>query len=325
MSKGFVSALLAQVRDNTQPYGGNLHSKRTSNERKAMTTLESREDAANGSLRTTVRSIALAIVFVSPGFLLRLLLNLLADVKISLLSASILNFGLAAFGALVVFPKVLKQPFGELPLADYRRRLGFYWPEKPWRHVALGIVLALCTLSGMLASSLLTGRYVLDWRTIDLEHLVFSLNPGVWEEFFFRGIIMLVLLQRMLTHKQAALIQIVLFGLTHIKGFAIWAWVDVLSVMIMAVAFTYAAYKTRTLIAGIVFHFIHDSLLSVVQVPAGEYIGFRENIIFFTLLWLMVGVACWVVKAATERLGVRSQAELYEAGSEVIRISFGTP
>jgi membrane protease YdiL (CAAX protease family) len=70
----------------------------------------------------------------------------------------------------------------------------------------------------MLAGSLLTGRYVLDWRVLNLEHLVFSLNPGIREEFFFRGIIMVVLLQHVRTVRQAALIQIVLFGLTHIKG-----------------------------------------------------------------------------------------------------------
>jgi hypothetical protein len=280
-----------------------------------MGTLESRSGASKGLLRKTVRSIALALVFVSPGFLLRLLLNLSMDVEISVLSASVLNFGLAALGAFVVFPKMLKQPFGEVPLAEYSRRLGFYLPMKPWKHVALGVVLALCTLGGMLAGSLLTGRYVLDWRVISLEHLVFSLNPGIWEEFFFRGIIMVVLLRSIRTIGQAALIQIVLFGLTHIKGLDAWAWVDVVSVMILAAAFVYTAYKTRTLIAGIVFHFFHDSLLYIMQVPGGDYIGLRENLAFFLALWVMVGVACLVVKAATERLSIRSEAELYEAGS----------
>jgi hypothetical protein len=279
-----------------------------------MNTLRSRS-GSGGLLTDLVRPIALAIVFVSLGFLLRFLLNLAMDVEISVLFASVLNFGLAAIGAFVVFPQVIKQPFGEVSLPEYTRRLGFYLPAKAWRHVALGVVLALCTLGGMLVGSLLTGRYVLDWRTISLEHLVFSLNPGVWEEFFFRGIIMVVLLRRVRTLGQAALIQIVLFGLTHIKGLDGWAWVDVASVMILAAAFVYTAYKTRTLVAGIVFHFLHDSLLYVVQVPGGEYIGLQENLGFFVALWVMVGVACWVAKVAAERLGVQSEAELYEVGT----------
>jgi hypothetical protein len=62
--------------------------------------------------------------------------------------------------------------------------------------------------------------------------------------------------------------------------------------MILAAVFVYTAYKTRTLIAGIVFHFLHDALLYLVQVPGGEYIGFGENLAFFLALWLMAGVAC---------------------------------
>ena len=126
---------------------------------------------------------------------------------------------------------------------------------------------------------------------------------------------MVVLLQRVRTIRQAALIQILLFGLTHVKGFDVWGCVDVASVMILGTAFVYVAYKTRTLVAGIVFHFLHDSLLYVVQVPGGDYFGLRENLAFFVALWVMVGVACLVARVAAERLGVRSEAELYEVGA----------
>lgn len=280
-----------------------------------MDTLESMTGASSGRLRNMVRSIALAVVFVSPGFLLRLLLKVLMHVEMSVLFASVVNFGLGALGAFVVFPKGIKQPFGAVSLAEYARRLGFYLPVKAWKHVALGVVLALCTLGGMLAGSLLTGRYVFDWRTFNLEHLVFSLNPGVWEEFFFRGVVMVVLLQRVRTIRQAALIQIVLFRLAHVKGLDLWDCVDVASVMILGTALVYVAYKTRTLAVGIVFHFLHDSLLYVLQVPGGEYFGLRENLAFFVALWVMVGVACLVARVAAERLGVRSEAELYEVGA----------
>ena len=63
------------------------------------------------------------------------------------------------------------------------------------------------------------------------------------------------------------------------------------------------------------FHFLHDSLLYLVQVPGGEYFGLRENLAFFVALWVMVGVACLVARVAAERLGVRSEAELYEVGA----------
>jgi membrane protease YdiL (CAAX protease family) len=125
----------------------------------------------------------------------------------------------------------------------------------------------------MLIGSLLTGRYELNWSTVNISHTIFSINPGVWEEYFYRGVIMFLLLIATRSLKRAALIQIVLFGLSHIKGFDLWSWIDVISVMFLAVAFTYAAYKTRTLVAGIVFHFLNDALLFLPQVPGGEYIG----------------------------------------------------
>ena len=77
----------------------------------------------------------MAFIFVSPGFLLRLLLKLAFDVEISALLASVLNFGLAAIGAFVVFPKGIKQPFGEASLAKYTHR-----NEEVWCPVRDGII-----------------------------------------------------------------------------------------------------------------------------------------------------------------------------------------
>jgi membrane protease YdiL (CAAX protease family) len=263
-------------------------------------------------LNDTVRPIALAFVFTTLGFALRAVLAILLDVEISKLVASVINFILAAVGAFYVFPKLLKQPFGPVGLGEYTRRLGFTLPRKAWKHVVLGVLLAACTLGGMLVSALLTGRYVVDWSRVSLSHIVFSLNPGVWEEFFYRGIIAIVLLKRAKSVRQAALIQIALFGLAHIKGLNLLSWVDVVSVMIIAAAFTYAAYKTRTLIAGIVFHFLHDVFLLFVQVPDGSSTGFGDQATFFAALWIGVGIACLFVKVAADKLGVQAQAELYQ-------------
>ena len=88
----------------------------------------------------------------------------------------------------------------------------------------------------MMLGFILTGRYVLDWSTITLSHTVFSLNPGVWEEFAYRGIIMFVLLGSVQSLRQAAFIQTLIFGLLHLGGTDLWSWVDVVSVMIITVA-----------------------------------------------------------------------------------------
>ena len=267
------------------------------------------------SMRGTIRPIALAIVFSTLGFGLRAALKLLLDVELAKWIASLANLALAAFGAFVVLPRWLKQPFGEVGLAEYSRRLGFYLPAGAWKHVLLGIVLALCTLSGMWVGSLLGGGYALDGSSLTLSHVLFSLNPGVWEEFFYRGITMIVLLKCTRSIRQAALIQILIFGLLHVKGVDLWSWVDVVTVMVIAVAFTYSAYKTRVLLSGIVFHFFHDLFLLVVQSPGGEAAGFAQRGLFYLALWIMVGVACLAIKVAAEKLGVQAQDELYRSAA----------
>jgi len=266
------------------------------------------------STRNKIRAVALSVLFMSLGFFIRLIFKMTLDVEMSKIFASVLNFALATLGAFIVFPGLLEQPFGKIPLSEYRQRLGFYWPANAWKHVLLGILLSLCTLGGMLVASHLTGRYVLDWSNITLSHTIFSINPGIWEEFFFRGIIMAVLLKSAKSVKQAALYMILIFGVLHIKGFGLWSLVDVISVMIITIAFTYVAYKTRNLLAGMVFHFIHDSLLFFVQVPEGEYLGLNENLLFYFCLWIMVGVACLIVKFTTDQQGVRETTELYMVG-----------
>ena len=113
--------------------------------------------------------------------------------------------------------------------------------------------------------------------------------------------------------KRAASIQIIIFGLGHIKGVGLWDWVDVLTVMILAIGFTYVAYKTRALLAGIVFHFFHDALLFFVQLSDDAITSTMDNITFFGLLWIMVGVACWLTKILTERFNIQAGQELYLA------------
>ncbi len=245
------------------------------------------------------------------GMLVAMVLGMLFDLELSKLARSIINLAVNVVGFFFLFFKVYAAPFGPIPFKDYLQRLGIYWPKDGWRHLVLGVILAGCTLSGMLGASLLTGRYVLDWNNLNLDQFVFSLSPGIFEEIFYRGMIMMLLLSVTKSVKKAFLGQVLIFGLAHIKGVDLMAFVEVLSVMIIAVAFTYAAYKTRALVAGMVFHFLHDAFLFFVQPPEATYIGITENVIFYALLWGMVGMGCAAIWFATERLQIRGERELY--------------
>ena len=163
----------------------------------------------------------------------------------------------------------------------------------------------------MLLASILTGKYELNFKSVTVTHLVFCLNPGIWEEVFYRGIQMMILLRLAKSLQKAAAIQIILFGLLHIKGISILSSIDAVSVMIMGIGFTYTAYKTDSLVAGIVFHYFHDAFIFVVQVPNNIQTGIADTVLFYLFLWSMVGVGCLVTKLAAEKLKVCSPTDLY--------------
>jgi len=258
-----------------------------------------------------VRVIALSTTFSAMGLLICFLVEVFLNIEIPKLISSLINLIVVGFAAFFLFPQVFGIPFGKIKPRDLNKRIGFYIPNFTWRHIVLGAILALCTLSGMLIASMIIGGYELNFSNITLTQLVFSLNPGIWEEFFYRGILMIALLRYTKSLKRAAVIQVVLFGLSHIKGADIQSLIDVVSVIILGAGFTYAAYKTRTLVTGILFHYLHDAFLFFVQLPGGVYTGLIENAIFYAALWSMMGLGCLITRFAVERLKVRAPTELY--------------
>jgi membrane protease YdiL (CAAX protease family) len=267
------------------------------------------------TIRSIVRPIALTIAAPAAGLVVLLALRVLLKIKTPRLLGSVVNLILVAGIALVAFPRWLGIPFGRIGTREFLRKTGFYLPGEAWRHVLLGLILAGCTLSGMLAAAVLSGKYVFDPGRATLPHLVFCLNPALWEELFYRGVLMLLLLKMTRSLRRAFLLQVILFGLAHIKGLAVESLVDAFSVMLMAVGLTCVAVETRALVAGVVFHYFHNALLFLVQVPSGTKSTVTDTVVFYGCLWLMIGVACAVARMAAERLGVRAPANPYsEAG-----------
>jgi membrane protease YdiL (CAAX protease family) len=262
-------------------------------------------------MRDTIRPIGLTLIGPVAGFVVIFFIEAFGNTEVGKLPGALINLIVVGVIALILFPRLLGIPFGRIETAAFLKKLGFYVPKQVLKHLALGVVLAAFTLSGMLVASMLTGKYTLDASTINLPHLVFGLNPALWEELFYRGVLMALLIRQTRSVKKAAVIQILLFGLSHIKGLDAWAFVDVFSVMIIAIGFTYVAYKTRALVAGIVFHYVHDALLFFVQLQTGIQTGIEYKILFYGLLWLMVGIGILITRIAADKWGVRAEAELY--------------
>jgi membrane protease YdiL (CAAX protease family) len=262
--------------------------------------------------KKNIRAIALSVLFSSIGFVISFLIKKQLNIDLSKLELSIIAFILTTLSTFLLFPKVFKIPFGKLSITDFIYKIGLYPSKKIFGFILIGVVAALTTLSAMLIGSIITGRYEFDSSTINLAHAIFSLTPGIFEEVFYRGIIMIVLVRMTNSLKKAAIIQVLIFALAHIKGFDFFSIVDVFSVMIIAIGFTYLAYKTNSLIPGIVFHYLHDTFLFSVQIPGGEYIGFRDNVFFYSILWLSIGVLIVITKQLSEKYHIMNKYNFYK-------------
>jgi membrane protease YdiL (CAAX protease family) len=266
---------------------------------------------ASSSLREKIRSIALPFALSGSGLGVAFALKKLLHVDLSKLELSVIALVVTSLCVLLLLPKVFKIPFGKVSIGYFIKNVGLSIPGKTHKFVLLGILAALFTLSGMLVGSMLTGKFVFTSDTITLGQAVFSLTPGIWEEVLFRGVIMIALLRLTKSFKKAAIIQVVIFGIGHVKGIDLEALVESFSVMVMAVAFTYIAYKTRSLIPGITFHYLHDTFLFFVQLPGGEYSGFRDNALFYAGLWTAVALAVLCIRIVADKCSIVSEYDFY--------------
>lgn len=267
---------------------------------------------ARSKIRETIRSILLPFGFSAFGLGVAFILKKGLGVELSKVTLSLVALAVTSASVLLLFPRVFKIPFGSVSIREFLANLGLIKPRPFLKLVLLGAFASLFTLSGMLAGSLLTGKYVFSSATITLGQAVFSLNPGIWEELLLRGVLMIVLLRLTGSFKRAALIQVVLFGLAHIKGLDLLSLAcEPFSVAVIAVGFTYIAYKTKSLIPGMVFHYLHDTFLFAVQLPGGEYAGFRDNLLFYIGLWTSVLLCMAMVKLLVERFRIVSPYDFY--------------
>lgn len=261
--------------------------------------------------KRNIRAIALSVLFSSIGFVISFLLKKVLNIQLSKLESSIIAFIITTLCALFLFPKVFKIPFGKVSIKEFIYKIGLYPSKKIYGFITIGILAALTTLSAMLIGSMLTGKYEFDSSTINFAHAIFSLTPGIWEEVFYRGIIMIVLLRMTSSVKKAAIIQVIIFAFAHIKGFDFLSILDVFSVLIIAIGFTYMAYKTKSLIPGIVFHYLHDTFLFSVQIPGGDYVGFKDYALFYMSLWISIVVIIVITKHLSQKYQIVNEYRFY--------------
>jgi membrane protease YdiL (CAAX protease family) len=160
--------------------------------------------------------------------------------------------------------------------------------------------LAALTLSSIFLASLLTGHFVFDWSLAPALRLVKGLTRGIWEEVFFRGII-LVLFIRVYPLRRAVFLSTFLFAMVHLNPMAInlKMIVDVVSIFFLGLLFTYLVLKTGSLLPAIVFHYIHDIFVNLVQNTPGANEPLA-SVLLYAFLWIALIIGAVLTKYIVE-------------------------
>jgi membrane protease YdiL (CAAX protease family) len=202
-------------------------------------------------------------------------------------------------------PRVLGLPNGRKSLRDYCHDIRLLPLTPLGRNLLLGPLLAALTLSSILLASLATGHFVLDWSTVPPLRWVKGLTRGIWEEVFFRGII-LVLFMRLYPERKAVFLAALLFAVAHLNPMAIDLdrIVDVVSIFFMGLLFTYLVLKTGSLLPAIVFHYVHDIFLLLVQNTPGADETLASALLY-GFLWIALAIGAVLTKTIVEHWPAR--------------------
>lgn len=223
---------------------------------------------------------------------------------------AIAYFAAAGIWALYVIPRVLGLPNGRKPFREYCADIRLLPVAPVRRNILLGLLMAVLTLSSILLATLLTRHFVLDWSFVPALRWVKGLTRGVWEEVFFRGI-MLAILMRFYSRRKAVLWITAIFALVHlnIMDVTVAAIVDVVSIFFMGLLFVYLVLKTGSLLPAIVFHYVHDVFVLLVQNAPGASEP-TVSVLLYGFLWAALAVGAVLTRSIVERWPARTSVSM---------------
>jgi membrane protease YdiL (CAAX protease family) len=211
---------------------------------------------------------------------------------------TLLYFAAAGVWALYVTPRLLGLPNGRKPLREFALDIRLLPVSPVARNVALGLLMAALTLGAILVASLLTGRFVLDWSLVPPVRWVKTLPRGIWEEVFFRGIALAILF-RFMPRRKAVLVMTAVFAAVHLNvaDITIAGLVDIVSIFFMGLLFVYLVLRTGSLLPAIVFHYVHDVFVYLVQ-NTPDAPEPRASVLLYAFLWVALAAGAAITRFA---------------------------
>jgi membrane protease YdiL (CAAX protease family) len=222
----------------------------------------------------------------------------------------LLYFFALGFLALYLMPYMIGLPNGRKSIKEYAQDIRLLPLTPLGRNILLGLLMAALTLSSIFLASLLTRHFVFDWSMVPALRWVKGLTRGIWEEVFFRGII-LVLFMRTFPIRRAIFASTFLFAVAHLNPLAINLdmIVDVGNIFFMGLLFTYLVLKTGSLLPAIIFHYVHDIFVLLVQNTPGAD-ETLSSALLYAFLWIALLIGAVLTKYIVERWPAKGSQKL---------------
>lgn len=257
----------------------------------------------NGQTETKFNSffanhISFAIVLTAVGYAA---LSMLELVPLGKIIPPLLLFFSLGVAALALMPFVLGLPNGRKSLTAYCRDIRLLPVQPVGRNIMLGLLLAMLTLGAILLAALASGHFVLDWGRAPGMRWIKGLTRGIWEEVFFRGIILVLFMRYYPASKMKAVFySTFVFALMHLGQFTPEALIDVVSIFFIGLLFTYVVLKTGSLLPAIIFHYVYDIFVLLVQNTVGADKGL-DLALLYGFLWTSLILGALLTKVIVER------------------------
>ena len=180
-----------------------------------------------------------------------------------------LTFALLTLLIFVIVPNVYKLPQDYDSFRNYLRGIRLTL-SRPYAWILLFTltsyaIFVLCQLAG----SFLCGQYTFDITRIlpPNSYYLLNVNPALFEEIMFRGIIFTILLA-VISQRRSLILSLVLFGLVHFANLLhgvtantlLYTSAQVLWACGMGFFWSYLVLKTGSIIPSIILHYLSNAL-----------------------------------------------------------------
>ena len=182
-----------------------------------------------------------------------------------------LKFTSLAILAFFVIPSLLGLLNGRVSFAQYANHIYLRVPDHPGRQILGGILSGVVLagslwLTNLLVNHFFAGALLFTWQKLNAYQVVDAVIHGFWEEVFFRGIVLALLLRRSRTPIGAMTLAALVFALLHLNAF------HLLRLFCMGMLWIVLTVQAKSLLPAALSHMVYNVLIDLIppQVPPGE-------------------------------------------------------